>query len=438
MSISDRQNSPLSAAAAPIPLVDLKAQYRALRPAIDAAIANVIQNASFIMGPEVGAFEAAFADFCGAPHAIGISSGTAALELTLRALDVGAGDEVITTAHTFIATAEAISAVGATPVFVDIDPHTYTLDPAAVAAAIGKRTRALMPVHLYGQPANLDALGALAREHGLALIEDAAQAHGATWRGSTIGGWRMDGVQSAACFSFYPGKNLGAYGDAGAVVTHDDAIAERVRLLRNHGRRGKYLHEIKGFGERMDTLQAAILLAKLPHLWAWTESRRALAARYSERLAGLPLALPQIAPEAESAWHLYVVLVEPLSSREGAIGGTTEDSSSAIPPTVPPPKSRRVGGGSSPTPRDQLLAHLKAAGIGAGVHYPIPLHLQPAYADAGYGTGDLPITESAAARCLSLPLFPEMTRAQQDRVIEVLREFFEEQRKVVEPERVAA
>ncbi len=379
-----------------IPLVDLKAQYRAIQPAIDAAIADVVQNTSFIMGPPVRDFEAAWAAFCGATHAVGISSGTAALELTLRALDIGPGDEVITVAHTFIATAEAISAVGATPVLVDIDPCTYTMEPAQTAAAITPATRALIPVHLYGQPADLTRLIRIACEHDLALVEDAAQAHGATWCGHTIGDTTND-VPSAACFSFYPGKNLGAYGDAGAVTTNDEALAHKVAMLRNHGRTDKYLHEIKGFGERIDTLQAAILAAKLPHLAAWTQSRRRLAARYDSLLADLPLHLPQVAPEAQSAWHLYVVRVQP---------------------AVDTPDARQ-------SLRDGLLAHLQAHGIGAGIHYPIPLHLQPAYADLGLTRGDLPITERVADTCVSLPLYPELTETQQDRVVETARGFFE-------------
>jgi dTDP-4-amino-4,6-dideoxygalactose transaminase len=288
---------------------------------------------------------------------------------------------VITSAHTFIATAEAISAVGARPVFVDIDPCTYNLDPAALAAAITPATRAIMPVHIYGQPAPMDAIVALARPRGIPVVEDAAQAHGATWNGVRAGA-----LGDAACFSFYPGKNLGAYGDAGAVTTNDATIAERVRLLRNHGRHSKYLHEVKGYGERLDTLQAAVLAAKLPYLDDWTAARRRLAARYGELLAGCDaITLPQVAPQASPAWHLYVVRT---------------------------------------AQRDALLAHLSANGIGAGVHYPVPLHLQPAYADLGYRRGDLPVTELVADSCLSLPLYPEMTEEQQARVAEVVRKFF--------------
>jgi dTDP-4-amino-4,6-dideoxygalactose transaminase len=355
-----------------IPLVDLKAQYAALRPEIDAAIARVIANTSFIMGPEVHAFEEAFAAWCQARYAVGISSGTAAIELTLRALGVGPGDEVITTPFTFIATAEAISATGATPVFADIDPATYNLAPVAAEAAITARTRALLPVHLYGQPAGMDALAAIARRHGLALIEDAAQAHGAE-----IGGRRVGSLGDAACFSFYPGKNLGAYGDGGAVTTDDEALAGRLRKLRDHGRVSKYVHDELGYGHRLDALQAAILAAKLPHLDAANAARRRLAARYRELLAGSDLVLPFEPEGVTPVYHLYVVR----------------------------------------TPRrDALLADLREQGIEAGIHYPLPLHLQPAYRELGLRPGSFPMAEAAAQQVLSLPLFPEMTVAQQERV----------------------
>lgn len=365
-----------------VPLVDLHAQYRAIQPAIDSAIQSVIERTAFIMGPDVRSFEDEFARFCTATHAVGVASGTAALELTLRACGIGAGDEVVTSAHTFIATAEAISSVGARPVFADIDARTYNLDAHAVEAVLTPATRAILPVHIYGQPADMDALAALAARHNLVLIEDAAQAHGATWNGRTVGV-----LGDAACFSFYPGKNLGAYGDAGAVTTNDAQIAERISLLRNHGRHSKYLHDIKGYGERMDTLQAAILRAKLEHLAAWTDARRRLAARYSELLAGCEVVLPYVHPAANPAWHLYVIR----------------------------------------TPaRDELLEHLNANGIGAGVHYPVPLHLQPAYADLGYRRGDLPVTETVADTCLSLPLFPEMTGEQQEYVVDAIKSFLDQ------------
>ena len=333
------------------------------------------------MGPAVRRFEEAFATFCGVQQCIGVSNGTAALELALRALDVAPGDEVITVSHTFIATAEAISNVGAKPVFVDIDPATYTMDAQAVAAAITPATRVLLPVHLYGQPAQMHELNQVATAHGLAVIEDAAQAHGATWQGAPAGS-----LATVACFSFYPGKNLGAYGDAGAVTTNDEAIAERVRLLRNHGRRSKYIHDVVGTNERIDTLQAAILDAKLPYLAGWTAARQRLAARYNDLLAECEMVLPVVANEATSAWHLYVI------------------------------RAPR---------RDALLTYLKAQGIEAGIHYPVPLHLQPAYANLGYRQGDFPVTEAVADSCLSLPLYPEMTNSQQEYVVEQIHAFLE-------------
>ena len=364
-----------------IPLVDLKAQYTAICADVDAAMQRVLDDANFIMGAQVRAFESHFAEWCGAAECIGISSGTAALELALRACNVGAGDEVITVAHTFIATAEAISAVGATPIFVDIDPRTGLMDPALFARAITARTRAVMPVHLYGQPCDMDAILATARAHNLAVIEDAAQAHGARWQGARVGT-----LGDVACFSFYPGKNLGAYGDAGAAVTNNTEIARRIRLLRNHGRTQKYVHEVVGFGERLDTLQAAVLDAKLPHLDTWTRARQRLAARYVDAFATSgasngshpALTLPAIDARAEAVWHLFVVQVEQ---------------------------------------RDGLVDFLHRRGIEAGVHYPLPLHMQPAYAHLGIGKGALPATERFASRCVSLPLYPELSDAQQDEVI---------------------
>ncbi len=360
-----------------IPLVDLQAQYQHLKPEIDAAIARVIANASFIMGPEVRAFETAFAGFCSARHAIGVSSGTAALELTLRSLDIGPGDEVITTPFTFIATAEAISAVGATPVFADIDPVSYNLDPKAAEHAVTSRTRAILPVHLYGQPADMEALRDIAQRHGLFLIEDAAQAHGAEYRGRRVGT-----LGHAACFSFYPGKNLGCYGDGGAVVTNDSTLAARVAKLRDHGRSSKYIHDEVGFGHRLDALQAAILGAKLPHLDSANAARRRLAERYNALLADIEVALPYTPPEVTPVYHLYVIR----------------------------------------TPRrDVVLEQLQREGIDAGVHYPLPLHLQPAYRCLGLEKGRFPVAEAAAEQVISLPIFPEMTEEQQDRVVNALR-----------------
>lgn len=360
-----------------IPLVDLQAQYETLKPEIDSAIQRVLAHTGFILGEEVEAFEAAFAAYVGSEGAVGVASGTAALCLALQACGVGPGDEVITSAHTFFATAEAISQLGARPLFVDIDPQSYTLDPEQVEAALSERTRAILPVHLYGHPAELTPLLELAEARGLYVIEDAAQAHGAEYRGQRCGS-----VAHLGCFSFYPGKNLGAYGDAGMVTGNDPALLARIRRLRNHGRTSKYEHVEVGWGERLDTLQAAILQVKLPYLEQWSEARRALAARYNALLADCEVVTPYEAPWARHVYHLYVIR----------------------------------------TPqRDALLAHLHQAGIGAGIHYPLPLHQQPAY-QADYEGLRLPVTEASAAQVLSLPLYPEMSEAQQDRVVEAIKE----------------
>ena len=360
-----------------VPFVDLSAQFRDVRAAIDTAIADVLDSTTFILGPEVAAFESEFATFVGARGAIGVASGTAALELALRACDIGPGDEVITSAHTFIATAEAISHTGARPVFVDIDPVTYTIDPVAVEAAITPRTRAIVPVHLYGQPADMGALAHIAERHSLRIIEDAAQAHGAEF-----GGARCGTLGDLACFSFYPAKNLGAFGDAGAVTGNDPDLLARVGKLRDHGRTTKYEHDEIGFGERLDALQAAVLRVKLRHLERWTDLRRDHARRYAELLAGTTVATPDEVAGRRHVFHLYVV------------------------------RSPR---------RDALLAHLREQAIGAGVHYPIPLHRQPAYLAQGYSDVVLPETERAAAEVLSLPMYPELTDAQLKAVADAVR-----------------
>lgn len=362
-----------------IPLVDLKAQYEAIKPEIDSAIQRVVDSTEFILGNEVAAFEQEFASFCQATHAVGISSGTDALHLALHACNVRSGDEVITTPFTFTATAEAISMCGAKPVFVDIDPHTFNIDPNRIEHALTSRTKAIVPVHLYGQVAPMSAICDIAQRHGLLVIEDAAQAHGATLNGKAAGQFGQ-----AAAFSFYPGKNLGAYGDAGAVVTNDKALAERVRMFRDHGRTGKYEHHLVGFGARLDSLQAAILRSKLNHLTEWNEARRRRATYYHQRLKGHPHILtPFLSTSAEHVYHLFVIRIPD---------------------------------------RDRVLAGLKACEIGAGVHYPIPLHIQPAYASLGYHLGDLPVSEQAAREVLSLPLYPEMTDEQADRVLASLIE----------------
>jgi dTDP-4-amino-4,6-dideoxygalactose transaminase len=359
-----------------IPLVDLHAQYRALKPEIDAAIQATLDTSSFILGPQVEAFEKAFATFCGAKHAVALANGTDAAALALEAVGVGPGDEVITVAHTFIATAEGITEVGARPVFVDVRPDSLLMDVAKLEAAITPRTKAIVPVHLYGQTVDMDPLLAIAHRHGLKVIEDACQAHGAEYKGRRAGS-----MGDAATFSFYPGKNLGAYGDAGALVTNQADIADWVRRKRNHGRATKYTHDFVGRNSRMDGLQGAVLNVKLPHLDAWNTERRRLAGRYDALLA--PLGIHRVATQDDClpVFHLYVVRI---------------------------------------SQRDRVLASLQAAGIEAGIHYPVPLHLQKAYAHLGLGPGHLPVTEAAAADILSLPIWPGMGTDAQQYVVEQL------------------
>ncbi|MDE3088780.1 MAG: DegT/DnrJ/EryC1/StrS family aminotransferase [Chloroflexota bacterium] len=363
----------------PIPLVDLKAQYATIKPEIDAAMQRVVNNTSFILGKEVAEFEKNFAAFCHAQHCVGTDSGTAALHLALLILGVKAGDEVITTTHTFIATAEVISLIGAKPVLVDIDPRTYNIDPNQIEAAITPRTRAIIPVHLYGQPAEMDTILDIARRHNLRVIEDAAQAHGAEYRGKRAGS-----LGDVACFSFYPGKNLGAYGDAGALVTNDAALADHARMLRDHGRSEKYAHKLVGYGYRLDALQAAILGAKLPHLDAWNARRREIADYYTELLTNTDIITPYVPPHIQPVYHIYCI--------------------------------RHKN-------RDGLQKHLKARGIETGIHYPIPLHLQPVYQNLGYHAGDFPHTEKAASEILSLPMYPELTNVQAQQIVDALKEF---------------
>ncbi len=352
-----------------IPLADLKAQYLTLKAPIDAAIQDVIDRTDFILGKPVAPFEEAFARFCEVRHCIGVNSGTSALHLAFVALGIGPGDEVISTPHTFIATSEMLGWLGARPVFVDIDPRTYQIDPARIEAAITERTKAILPVHLYGYPADMDPILEVGRKYNLPVIEDAAQAHGTRYKGRRAG---TMGV--VACFSFYPGKNLGAYGDAGGIVTNDDGLAENLMMLRDHGRHEKYAHEIVGFGYRISTVQAAVLGVKLPHLDEWNAARRQHANRYRELLAGADLTLPiEETDDVEPVYHQFVVRVRD---------------------------------------RDRVLARLKEKGIGAGVHYPIPLHLQPAFAELGYKEGDFPHAEAASREVLSLPMFAELTDEQ--------------------------
>ena len=362
-----------------VPFLDLKRQYRAIATEIDAAIREVVESGQFILGPHVKALESELAAYCGARHGIGVASGTDALLLALEALGIGPGDEVITSPFTFVATAEMVSQAGATPVFADINLETYDLNPADVARKITPRTKAIIPVHLYGQPADMAALDALTRDRGIAVIEDAAQAVGAEHRGRRVGA-----LGRIACFSFFPTKNLGAYGDGGFVTTDDGELAERIAMARQHGSRQKYFHESLGWSSRLDELQAAVLRVKLRHLDAWTERRRALARIYDARLAGLPLALPRERAGDRAVYHLY---------------------------TVRTPR------------RDELQKFLAARGVATMVHYPIPLHRQPLYRDLA--AERLPNSEAASSEVLSLPLFPEMTDDEQGIVIATVRAFFD-------------
>ena len=362
-----------------VPYFDLPAQIRALRPELDAAIARTLDQCSFCLGPDVAAFEKDFAAFLGAPHCLGCNSGTSALHLAMRLLNIGPGDEVITTPYTFVATSWAISYVGARPVYVDVDEATMNLDPRLIERALTPRTKAVLPVHLYGHPFDLDPILALCRRRGLPLVEDAAQAHGARYRGRPVGTFG-----ELAIFSFYPGKNLGALGEGGALVTGRDDFAARARALRDHGSTKRYYHDEVGYNYRMEGIQGATLGVKLRHLAAWNQRRRAIAHRYHELLAGTPLRLPREAAGAESVYHLYVV-------RHPA--------------------------------RDALREHLAARGVGTALHYPVPIHLQKCYAAFGHRPGDFPVAERAARECLSLPVYPELTDAQVEHVAAAIREF---------------
>jgi dTDP-4-amino-4,6-dideoxygalactose transaminase len=351
-----------------IPIVDLKAQYYSIKDEIDRAIAGVLESSQFILGKEVAAFETEFADYCGAAHAIGVNSGTSALHLALLGAGVGPGDEVITVPFTMVASVAAICYTGARPVFVDVDADSYTMDIAQAAAAITPRTKAILPVHLYGQPADMDPLLEIARHHGLAVIEDAAQAHGAEYKGRRAGS-----IGDIGCFSFYPTKNLGAFGEGGAVVTNNPAHAHRIRMLRDWGAEKKYEHLLKGYNYRLEGLQGAILRVKLRHLERWNEARRAHAAEYSRLLSAAGVQLPREMSHARHVYHTYTV------------------------------RSRN---------RDLLQVQLQAADVQTAIHYPIPVHLQPAFADLGYGRGAFPVAEQAAREVLSLPMFPELTGQQ--------------------------
>jgi dTDP-4-amino-4,6-dideoxygalactose transaminase len=365
-----------------IPFVDLHAQYMTLRSDMLPAVEALMESSQFILGKSVDDFERAFAAAHGMKHCVGVGSGTDALHVVLWALGVGPGDEVITVAHTFIATAEAISLTGARPVFVDVDLSTYTLDPELLEKAITAKTKAIIPVHLYGQPAAMDAIMEIARRRNIPVIEDACQAHLATYNGKYVGHFGV-----ATAFSFYPGKNLGAYGEAGGVTTNDDELVLKIRILRDHGQRKKYEHAAWGHNYRLDGIQATVLNVKLPYLKSWTEARRRHAAMYKEKLSGVgDLVLPHERKNVTHVFHLYVIQ----TSR-----------------------------------RDALQAHLTAKGIGTGLHYPVPLHLQEAYKSLGYKKGDLPVTEQVAARGLSLPMYAELTDEQIQYVAEAIRIFFD-------------
>lgn len=355
-----------------IPFVDLKAQYASIKPEIEAAVRGVLESSQLILGPEVEAFEHEFAAYCQARHGIGVNSGTSALHLALLAAGVGPGDEVITVPFTFVATVAAIGYTNARAVFVDIDPKTYTMDVSAIESAITEHTKVILPVHLYGQPADMDPILEIARKHGLIVIEDACQAHGAEYKGKRTGG-----IGDLGCFSFYAGKNLGACGEGGMVTTHDDEYARKIRMLRDWGAERKYDHVLKGYNYRLEGLQGAMLRVKLRHLEAWTEARRAAAARYDRLLADSPVPTPYVADYARHVYHLYEIRTPARSAWQQA---------------------------------------LLAQGIQTGIHYPTPVHLLPAYADLGYGAARFPHSETAAAEVLSLPMFPELTEEQTEAV----------------------
>jgi len=359
-----------------IPYLDLRAQYRPLRSEVLRALEKICESTAFAQGPATSKFEAEFAAYCGVDHCVSLNSGTSALHLALRCLDVGPGDEVVTVSMTFIATAWAISYVGATPVFVDIDPVRRTLNVDNLEAAITSRTKAIIPVHLYGMPAEMDRIMAIAEQHGVPVIEDAAQAHGARYQGRRVGQFGQ-----IACFSFYPGKNLGAYGEGGALITNDASIAHRARSLRDHAQSQKYLHDEIGYNYRMDSFQGAALSIKLKHLDEWNTARIDCARLYTELLKDSSYKLPAHISNSECVWHCYVI-------------ETPE--------------------------RDRVRSALQDVGIQSAVHYPVPIHLQKAYAHLDYRSGDLPVTEALCEHCLSLPIYPELSKEKISRVASVL------------------
>jgi len=369
-----------------IPLVDLRAQYQTIKREVMASFEDVLEQMHLFLGPQCQAFEQEFATYCGCQYGVGLSNGTDALTLALRACGIGPGDEVITVANTFIATVEAIVLVGATPVFVDIDPETYTLDWRQLDSVLTSRTRALIPVHLYGHPVEMQPLLDFAQVHGLRVIEDASQAHGATYHGQRVGS-----LGDIGCFSLYYSKNLGAYGEAGICVTNDAALAERVRVLRDHGSHVRYQHEVLGVNARMDELQAAVLRVKLRYLDTWNAARQAHASSYTEALQGFVEAVPICRPWGTHVYYVYVVQVPH---------------------------------------RDQFRLVLEQEGIATGIHYPTPVHLQPACAHYGYERGSLPVTEAVSQRIVSLPMYPELTDEQRQVVVKAIRKIFSSERKI--------
>jgi dTDP-4-amino-4,6-dideoxygalactose transaminase len=359
-----------------IPFLDLKEQYQQIKPEIDAAISQVVDSAHFVLGPQVAAFEERFAAYCGVKYCVALNSGTSALHLALLAAGIGAGDEVITVSMTFVATAAAILYCGAKPVFVDVNPDTWTMDPKLIEAAVTPRTKAILPVHLHGLMVDMDPIIEIARRHGLVVIEDAAQSHGAEYKG-----WRAGSVGDAGCFSFYPGKNLGAYGEGGAVVTNNPELARRVTLLRDWGQESKYNHVLPGYNYRMDGIQGAVLNVKIDYIEAWTEARRAVASHYDRLLAQSGSKRPTAPLNCRHVYHVYAIEF---------------------------------------WHRDDMQKALHAADIQTGIHYPVPVHLQKAYADLRYKPGDLPVTEALANRLLSLPIYAELRPQQVAEVVQVL------------------
>ncbi len=363
-------------------MVDVVGQYRKIKPEIDSAVQAVFESGNFILGKEVGEFECSVAGYLGVRYAVGCASGTDALQIAQMALEIGPGDEVITTPFSFVATTETIALLGAKPVYVDIDPQTFNIDPNRIEKAITKKTRAIIPVHLYGQPADMDAILDIAKRHNLRIIEDAAQAMGASYKKK-----KVCGIGDIGCISFFPSKNLGAFGDAGMVVSNDVELGERMRVISIHGSKTRYHHDMLGVNSRLDTLQAVILKVKLSHLDSWNKARRQFARVYDSMLEDLPVILPHVVGEGEHIFHQY---------------------------TIRAPK------------RDKLAEHLKSKNIPHGIYYPIPLHLQKAFASAGSKQGDFPVTEKAAAEVLSLPMHTQLTPDQQSYIVGAIKQFYQQ------------